>query len=384
VSLDGRERRTVLEGGYAAKYVPTGHLVYVRRGALMAVPFDAATLRPTGTPLRVMEGVAFYDEGEALFDVSPSGMLAYFPGGALRLQSAMAWIELPDRKRQAVDAPLGFYIDPVLSPDGRRLALAPNYGNHQDIWVTDLTRGTWTRLTVNPRFDAAPVWRPDDPAAILFSHVRGGTRVADLFSVPADASRPPELVYESPYPKFASSSSAAAGLIAFTEFRPDTKADIWLLQLGARPAARPFLRTPFWESTPAFSPDGGWLAYESDESGRREIYARAVSGTGGKWQISNGGGDRPRWSRSGREIVYRSGKRMMAARVAMGASLTVDRPRVLFEGEFEEGGDSTPNYDIAPDGRFLMIEPSRDAGPASSQLVVIDNWFTELRQKLAR
>lgn len=200
----------------------------------------------------------------------------------------------------------------------------------------------------------------------------------------ADASRPPELVYESPYPKFASSSSAAAGLVAFTEFRPDTKADIWLLQLGAKTAARPFLRTPFWEGTPAFSPDGAWLAYESDESGRHEIYARAVSRTGGKWQISNDGGDRPRWSRSGREIVYRSGKRMMAARVAMGDSLTVDRPRVLFEGELEEGGDCTPNYDIAPDGRFLMIEPSGDPGPASSHLVVIDNWFTERRQRLAR
>src|SRR6185436_10879148 len=168
------------------------------------------------------------------------------------------------------------------------------------------------------------------------------------------------------------------------EIRPDTKADIWLLKLGARPAARPFLQTPFSESTPAFSSDGAWLAYESDETGRFEIYARAVSGTGGKWQISNGGGDRPRWSRNGRDIVYRCGKRMMAARVTIGASLTVDRPRVLFEGEFEEGGDCTPNYDIAPDGRFLMIEPSRDPGPAVSQLVVIDNWFTELQQKRAR
>ena len=304
VSLDRRERRTVLEGGYAAKYVSTGHLVYVRRGALMAVPFDAATLRLTGTPFKVMEGIAFSYFGEPLFDVAPSGMLAYFPGGAFRLRSDMVWIELPDGKRQAVEAPSGFYVDPVLSPDARRLALAPLYGRSPDIWVADLTRGTWTRLTVNPRVDCAPVWRPDDPAAILFTMLRGGTHSADLFSVPADASRPPELVYESPYTEFASSSSAAAGLVAFTEYRPDTKGDIWLLQLGAKPAARPFLRTPFDESTPAFSPDGAWLAYESDETGRVEIYARAVSGTGGKWHISNGGGDRPRWSRDGHEIVY--------------------------------------------------------------------------------
>jgi serine/threonine-protein kinase len=271
-----------------------------------------------------------------------------------------------------------------LSPDGRRLALAPIYGSQQDLWVADLTRGTWTRLTVNPRDDAAPVWRLDDPAAILFSMGRGGKSIADLFSVPADASRPPELVYESPYPKWASASSAAAGLVAFTEYRPDTKADIWLLQLGARPAARPFLQTPFSETTPSFSPDGVWLAYESDETGRREIYARAVSGTGGKWPISSGGGDHPRWSRDGRQIVYRSGNRMMAASVAMGASLTVERPRVLFEGEFEEGGDCTPNYDIAPDGRFLMIERVRDRGTEAQHLVVVDNWFTELQRTLVR
>jgi serine/threonine-protein kinase len=384
VSLDRRERRTVLEGGYGAKYVPTDHLVYVRRGALMAVPFDASRQQLTGTPFKVMEGVAFSWYGVPLFDVSPSGRLAYFPGAAIRPRSDMVWIEPSDRKRQAIDAPLGFYIDPALSPDGRRLALSALYGSHQDIWVTDLTRGTWTRLTVTPRDASAPVWRPDDPAALLFSMERSGTHRGGLFSVPADASRPPELIYESPYPKWASSSSAAAGLVAFTEFRPDTKTDIWLLQLGAKPAARPFLRTPFWEGTPALSPDGTWLAYDSDESGRFEIHARAVSGTGGKVQISIGGGDRPRWSRGGREIVYRSGKRMMAASVAMGASLTVDRPRVLFEGEFEQGGFVTPNYDIAPDGRFLMIEPSGDREPAASQLVVIENWFTELRQKLAR
>ena len=318
LSLDSRERRTVLEGGYAAKYVPTGHLVYFRRGALMAVPFDASRLRVTGTPFRVREGIVRNAYQEPLFDVSRSGMLAYFPGAEISMRSDLAWIELSGRKRQAVDAPSGFYIDPVLSPDGRRLALAPKHGSQQDIWVTDLTRGTWTRLTVDPRQDVAPVWRPDDPAAILFSKGRGGKSTADLFSVPADASRPPELVYESPYPKWASSSSAAAGLVAFTELRPDTKADIWLLQLGATPAARPFLQTPFWESTAAFSPDGAWLAYESDESGRLEIYARAVSGTGGKWPISSGGGDHPRWSRDGRRIVYRSGRRMMAASVTIG------------------------------------------------------------------
>lgn len=133
------------------------------------------------------------------------------------------------------------------------------------------------------------------------------------------------------------------------------------------------------------SPDGVWLAYESDESGRSEIYVRAVSGRGGKWQVSSGGGDRPRWSRDGRQIFYRRRNSMMAVRVATSPSFDVAGPRVLFEGEFEAGGSVVPNYDIAPDGRrLLMIEPSQDAEPTPSRLVVIENWFAELRQKLGQ
>jgi serine/threonine-protein kinase len=383
-SLDGRERRTILQGGFGARYLPTGHLVYFRGGSLMAVPFDARTLRTSGVPIKVMEGIAFKPVAlQALFGVSPAGVLAYVPGAALGLRSQMVWIELAGGKRQVIDAPPGFYVDPALSPDGRRLAVAPNYGTHQDIWVTDLSRGTWTRVTVNPRFDAAPVWRPDDPAAILFGMGRGGSQVFDLFSVPADGSRAPELVYESPYYKYPTSASPAARLIAFVEVRPDTKSDVWLLELGAKPVARPFLQGPFWESSPALSPDGAWLAYESDESGRSEVYVRAVSGAGGRWQISNGGGDKPRWWHDGSQIVYRSGRRMMAAKVSARPSFAVGESRVLFEGDFEVGGPATPNYDIAADGsRMLMIEPSRDELP--SHIVVVDNWLRELRQKLGQ
>lgn len=246
LSLEGGERRTVMEGGFGARYIPTGHLVYLRSGTLMAVPFDARTLRVGGTAVKVVEGIAFGSTvGQVLFGVSPAGTLAYFPGTVIGERTQMVWMEVAGKSRQALDAPPGFYVDPALSPDGRRLALAPTYGTHQDIWVTDLTRGSWTRLTVNPRHDTAPVWRPDDPDSILFSMGRGGSRVADLFSVPADASPPPELVYESPYAKYAASSSAAARLVAFSEIRPDTGADVWLLDLSAEPAARPFLRTPF-------------------------------------------------------------------------------------------------------------------------------------------
>jgi serine/threonine-protein kinase len=383
VSLDNGERRIVMEGGFGARYIPTGHLVYLRSGTLMAVPFDARTLRVSGTPVKVVEGIGFTSDGQPLFAVSPAGTLAYFAGTLIGDRTQMVWMDVPGKSRQELDAPPGFYLDPALSPDARRLALAPMYGTHQDIWVADLTRGGWTRLTVDARASMAPVWRPDDAGSILFSMGRGSA--VDLFSVPADASRAPELVYESPYFKFAASSSAAARLVAFTEFRPETKADIWLLDFRGKPVARPFLQTPFWESTPALSPDGAWLAYESDESGRHEIHVRATAGGGGKWQISSAGGERPRWSRDGHRIVYRSGNKMMAAGVTADAAFTFDAPRVLFEGEFEWNGYVTPNYDLTPDGsRFLMTEPFHDPQPAPLRLVVIDNWFAELRQKVAR
>jgi serine/threonine-protein kinase len=213
LSLESGERRTILEGGFGGRYVPTGHLLYGRGRSLMAVSFDPGTLRVSGTAARVIEGmaVARYN-GTALFGVSRGGTLAYFPGGKVTGGRRMLWIAPSGSKTEALGASPGSYIDPRLSADGLRLAVAPAYGTQQDIWVSDLAHGTWTRLTVNPRNDVAPVWRPDDPSAILFSMGRGGAYAEDLFSVPADASRAPELVYESPYEKYATSAAQTAPL----------------------------------------------------------------------------------------------------------------------------------------------------------------------------
>src|SRR2546425_1664414 len=153
-------------------------------------------------------------------------------------------------------------------------------------------------------------------------------------AIRVDGSGSPELLYESAHKAFATSSAPAAGLLAFAEIGPKNKADLWLLDLTEKPAARPFLQTPFAENCPALSPDGRWLAYESDESGHAEIYVRPLSGDG-KWQVSADGGDRPRWSRDGRRIVYRSGRRMMAVDVKTRPAVVAQRPQVLAEGGFE-------------------------------------------------
>ena len=380
LSLKTGARKTLLEGAFAARYSRSGHLLYVRQQSLVAVPFDAAALELVGQPRRMVEGIrVFRDVGSAVFAISTTDTLIYSLGSQDRTE--IEWFDVLQQTRRGLTAPAGIYIDPSLSADGERLAIAPSYGKGQDIWIHEFRRGTWTRLTVNAGFDAAPVWHPADPDRVVFTTRRDDSGLWELRSVPADGSREPEFLYGNAHPKFATSSSATARLLAFVESHPDTKEDIWLLHVGAKIAAKPLLRTVFRESCPALSPDGRWVAYESEESGKAEIYVRRVDDPDGeKWQISADGGDRPRWTRDGHHIVFRSAKRMMAAKVGRGNSFFVEKARVLFEGDFSFGGLSTPNYDVSADGRrFLMIKP---AGPSpSASFIVVQNWFTQFSQR---
>jgi serine/threonine-protein kinase len=200
--------------------------------------------------------------------------------------------------------------------------------------------------------------------------------------MPADGSEIPEMLYASPHVIAAASAAPAAGLVAFLDRQLDARPDVWLLDLRGKPAARPLVQTPAWDGSPALSPDGRWFAYESDESGRMEVYVRPIAGPPRKWLISPDGGDKPRWSRDGRRIVYRSGRRIFAVSVVAGASFTADRPQLLYEGPLAWGG-SIPNYDITADGRrLLLIKPA--AEQPRFPLVVVENWFTEMRQKIGR
>jgi eukaryotic-like serine/threonine-protein kinase len=380
LSLDTGARQTILEGVVGARYLATGHLAYVRQSSLFVVSFDPRTLRMQGTPVPVLDGVGIGVDAAPYYAVSATGTLAYHPGSLIQDWTEMVWVSAGAEERIA--APSGYYTDPNLSPDDRRLAASPNYGVHQDIWVHDFAHETWTRLTTHAGFAAAPVWHPSDPSRIVFTTVQPGGGGPDLFSMPADASGPAELLYASPYAKYPTSSAPGSGLLAFVEVRPETEGDIWLLDLHGKPAARPVVQTPRWDGSPALSPDGRWLAYESQESGRMEVYVRPVSGPAGRWVVSPDGGNRPRWSRDGRRIVYRSGRRMMAVNVISGTTFAAERPEVLFEGTFTIGGVA-PNYDITADGRrLLLIKPA--AEQPRFPLVVVQNWFSELQQKIGR
>jgi eukaryotic-like serine/threonine-protein kinase len=167
------------------------------------------------------------------------------------------------------------------------------------------------------------------------------------------------------------------------EVNPTTQRDIWVLRLGDH-KAQPFLRTPFDEATPRFSPDGHWLAYISTESGRYEVYVQPYPGPGGKWQISTEGGTEPAWNPNGRELFYRNGDKMMAVEITTQPGFAAGTPLMLFEGPYEPGPVQTANYDVSRDGqRFLMVKPSESAEAAPTQINVVLNWFEELKQKVA-
>jgi Tol biopolymer transport system component len=372
LSLETGERQRILEGAIAPHYLRTGYLTYLKRGALFAVGFDPKTLRISGSPAQVLGDVGSAFGVQSLYSASDNGTLVYHPGGVLSARTELSWVS--EDKEEHIEAPVGSYTDPSLSPDDRWLAVSPNYGAGQQIWVHDFVRGTWT-CPRTQGFSVAPVWLPLDPPQIAFTTSSPGQPGLDLFSMRPDGSGPPELLYASAYPKYATSSSSAGRLIAFMEMHPETQSDVWLLDLRGKPIARPFVRTPAWEGAASFSPDGQWIVYSTNETGRPEIYVRPASGAG-RWQVSTDGGGIPRWSRDGRRIVYRNPNGMWGVDVVTNTSFSAGLPQRLVEGRFARGG-AAPNYDITADARrILLIRPSVEQ--PSVPLIVVQNWFAEL------
>jgi Tol biopolymer transport system component len=262
------------------------------------------------------------------------------------------------------------YQAPRVSPDGRMVAVAIE----DQVWLIDLSRETLNRLTFEGE-NGNPSWTPDGKRITFQSNE------TNLFWQLADGSGGPERLTNSERIKRADSWSPDGQLLAFTQFDPPTGRDIWMLRLSDR-KSQPFLRTPSNESAPHFSADGRWLAYISDESGRYEVYVQPYPGPGGKRQISTEGGTEPVWSRNGRELFYRSGKKMMVVEITTQPSFAFGSPRMLFEGEqyMPAAGAYSypfPNYDVSPDGqRFLMI--TKESKP---QINVVLNWFEELKRR---
>jgi Tol biopolymer transport system component len=373
----GGERRDLIRGAQP-RYAHSGHLVYVQEGTLMAAPFDPQRLTVTGPSVPMVENVEQdRADGAAQYNVSSTGSLVYVRGNGQQVPGRLVWVDRQGRER-ALPAPARAYAYPNLSPAGERLTVTiadPDQG----LWVLhDLARDTLSKLTFQGINNEAGVWTPDGKRITFASTKEGAAR--SLFWQWADGSGGLEPLTSSEYPMLANCWSSDGQRLAFSELNPDTGWDIWVLRISDH-QVRPFLNSRSNETAAQFSPDGQWLAYSSDESGRNEIYVRPYPGPGGQWQLSTGGGTEPLWNRNGREVFYRSGNALMAVDITTQSGFTHGTPGKLFEGEYVKGISHA--YDVSPDGqRFLMIKATEQAQAAPTQINVVLNWFEELKQKV--
>jgi eukaryotic-like serine/threonine-protein kinase len=372
------ELRVLAQGGMRPRYAASGHLVYAQGGTLMAVPFDVGRLELKGTPVPVVDGVMeFVGNGSAQYSFSDNGTLAYIPGANLGTQSKLVWV---DRKgaEQTLGAPAHTYAWPRVSPDGTRVVVEIGESGGQ-LWIYELGRDTLTRLTFDGTGNNNPAWTPDGKRVAFTSGAPG-----NVFWESADGSGKAERLTTSPHRQIPNSWSQDGPTLAFVENNPTVGGQqIWTLRAGER-EPKLFLQSVSHQvrmTAPKFSPDGRWLAYASDESGRFEIYLQPYPEPGGKRQVSTDGGTEPVWNPKGRELFYRHGDEMMAVDVTTQPSFAAGKPRVLFQGHYMTVA-SIPDYDVSADGQHFLMLKADEQAQTPAQINVVLNWFEELKQKV--
>ena len=383
-------RKVVYRGGYHGRYLPSGHLVFVHKGTLFAAPFDLDTLKTTGAAVPAVEGVRVSPGyAGAQFAFSDGGTFVYVAGEALTLDAPIHWLSRDGTTTLLRPAPAN-WTALRFSPTGDRLAMRINDGQ-PDLWVYDWARETLSRLTFNPGQDVLPLWTPDG-RRIVFSSARSGT--ANLYWLRSDGSGEVERLTQSENRQLAASWHPNGRVLAFDEQRPDTGPDLMTLEVGGdeeigwkpgTPAV--FLSTPFLEANPTFSPDGRWLAYESDESGQLEVYVRPFPGPGGKWQVSTGGGADPKWSRTRPELLYAAkDERVMVVRYTVeGDSFHPGKQSGWPGAAFVPRPFPRGAFDLHPDGERVALHSVSESSAAetSDTVVFITNFFDELRRLTA-
>jgi eukaryotic-like serine/threonine-protein kinase len=377
--LATHEKKILSENGQNAVYAATGHIVFARGTTLLAQPFDVERLVVTGEPVALLHGVRNPGANTAAdFALSATGTLAYVPAGvAANATGTLVWVDRNGNiAGQVVGEPLGSPREPRLSPDGLRLALTTGTFDDGDLWIYDL-RGRLPILLAGAGDNRFATWSPDGRQVAFVSN-RGGSY--DLYAAPADGSVVDPLRLRAGGPGAAPGDWSIAGDLILTS----GAADIVATRLEHESEVREVVATTSAEGNPALSPDGRWLAYASDRTGRPEVWVKRYP-DGVPVRVSRNGGVEPRWSGDGRDLFYLQGDAMMAVAVQAGSELSFTTAVELFVDPFlyRDPSVSSHTYDVSRDGRFLMIRQSpRTTDVPASSIVVVENWLEELQQGL--
>jgi Tol biopolymer transport system component len=383
LSLRTGEQRVLVRGAYYGRYVASGHLLYVRHETLYAAPFDLKRQVVTGAEGVVQSGLRTrVAGGGAALDVSASGILLYAAG--VPVKKKLAWLDTTGRFEELPARKSEYTFQLRFAPNGQRLALATAETGNLDVWIYEWPRDTWNRLTSSPGPDSYPAWSPDGGHVAFTTPgtVSGGAIDWKRADGAGDAIRLVDPGVPYVYP---SSFSPAGDYLAFYIDDTDTKGDLWLLPLDdtksdhPRPGGPiPFLKTRFNERSPMISPDGQYVAYQSDESGHNEVYVQPFPRGGAKWPVSVGGGSEPVWSRNGHELFYRGPDGMMVVSFTTSDStFKADKPRVWAAVRL----DLVQWFDLAPDGkRFIVVEDEVEPRGAATPVTFVLNFFDELRR----
>jgi Tol biopolymer transport system component len=381
-ALNSPERVLLLRGTTNAKFAQ-GKLVFVRGTTLMAQPFDTSYLRLTGEPVPIAENVWTRSAVQAVgaFTISTTGVLAFKPGNAPVEPARLTWFDRVGRETTASEGSLKGIdhasVEPevTLSPDGQQAATVVNVSAaQQDVWVFDLRRGVSTRLTFDPVGASAPVWSPDG-SEISFRSVRNGHQ--DLYRKASTGAGTEQLLLSDSVGKFPESWSPDGRYLLYYVVGPPPA--IWALPLFGDRKPFPFIQAPADARRSQFSPDGRWVAYQSFESGRYEVYVVPFPGPGGKWQVSTDGGMQPRWRRDGKELFYLAGttfKRTLTAVAvsAEGKRFSVGAATPLFDVQLSPGAPANEQYDASPDGQHFFVTVAAQQPTPVNPITLVVNW----------
>ena len=394
VNMETGVRTTVHRGGSDARYLSSGHLVYASNGTLFAIPFDLEALAVVGSAVPVVQNLAYStSSGGSQYTVSNTGVLMYRTGATIDPTYPASWI---DRRGEATPflTESRTYAEARIAPDGSKVAMMELTNENWDIWVYDVGRGVRTRLTFPEGIEGPAVWSPDG-TELIFSSDRDGSD--NLYRKRADGSGEIERLTDNPAALFVSDWSSDGRYVLTTRSGPEDTEEGWragndLAYIDLQEDSgtlQQYLVTEFGELEAAFSPDVRWVVYQSNESGQMEIYIRPFPPAGGKWQVSDSGGAYARWSPDGRELYYRKDEGIVVVDVVTTeAAFSASRPRQLLRGNVYGGygglalsGGGFADYDVAPDGRFLMFPDTEAEDAPNVELAqVVVNWFDELRR----